>query len=185
MATRRYVHGPTLRRPTTLLREIFDAGVVSGLIGGVAMILFATIYAAAAGLGFWTPVKAIAATVLRISPLELGFGGVIVGLAFHAIVSIFFGVLFALATPREVATVPALAFGALGGVAALVIMSLIVVPLENPTVRAHLLWGSRPGALPVGVAFAMHLIYGAGLSLAPWLRRRFVAGSSGLGDEGA
>jgi len=59
------------------------------------------------------------------------------------------------------------------GLAILVIMELIVVPVINPQTRAHLMWGSSPHALPVWVAFVIHMIYGLGLSLAPSLRRRY------------
>jgi hypothetical protein len=152
-------------------REMVEAGAVSGLVGGVAMVVFATIYAAAAGLGFWTPVEAIAQTVLGRG--MTGASAIVVGVAIHVAVSMLFGIVFAIVTPRDVAPAPAVAFGMFGGLAILVMMDLIVLPVVNPAVRSQLIWGSSPHALPVGVAFAMHLIYGLGLSLAPSLRRRF------------
>ena len=154
-----------------LAREVLEAGAVSGLVGGVAMALFATIYAAWAGLGFWTPVEAIAQTVL--GQTMTGASAVIVGVAIHVAVSMLFGVLFALITPRDVAGAPAIVFGTFAGLAILIIMNLVIVPVINPLSREHLMWGSRPGALPVWVAFVIHMIYGLGLSLAPSLRRRF------------
>jgi len=154
-----------------LVREVLEAGAVSGLVGGVAMALFATIYAAWAGLGFWTPVEAIAQTVLGSD--MTGASAIIIGLAIHVAVSMLFGVLFALVTPRDVIGAPSVAFGMFAGLAILVIMNLVVLPVINPQMRAHLMWGSRPHALPVWVAFVTHLIYGLGLSLAPSLRRRF------------
>jgi hypothetical protein len=154
-----------------LAREVLEAGAVSGLVGGVAMALFATIYAAWAGLGFWTPVEAIAQTVLGQS--IVGASAVIVGIAIHVALSMVFGVLFSLITPRDVIGAPAIAFGMFAGLAILVMMDLVVLPLVSPTTRSHLMWGSWPHALPVWVAFTIHLIYGLGLSLAPMLRRRF------------
>jgi hypothetical protein len=158
--------------PVSLAREIFESGAVAGVVGGVAMALFATTYAAIVGLGFWTPVRAIAGTLLGQTAMT-GASGVIIGVAIHVAVSILFGVIFAAITPRDVAPAPALAFGMFAGLAILVMMNLIVLPIINPTVRSHLMWGSSPGSLPVSVAFAMHLIYGLGLSLSPALRRRF------------
>jgi hypothetical protein len=156
-----------------LAREVIEAGAVSGLVGGVGMALFATIYASIAGHGFWTPVQAIAGTVLGRDAMH-GASAVIVGVAIHVAVSMAFGILFAAITPREVAPAPALAFGMFAGLAILVMMNLVVLPVVNPYVRSHLMWGSSPGAaLPVSVAFVMHLLYGLGLSLAPSLRRRF------------
>jgi len=153
-----------------LAREVLEAGAVSGLVGGVAMALFATIYAAWAGLGFWTPVEAIAQTVLGQS--ITGASAVIVGAAIHVAVSMLFGVVFALVTPRDVIGAPSIAFGLFAGLAILVLMDLVVLPVVSPTTRSHLMWGSWPHALPVWVAFTIHLIYGLGLSLAPSLRRR-------------
>ena len=154
-----------------LAREVLEAGAVSGLVGGVAMALFATIYAAWAGLGFWTPVESIAQTILGRD--MTGASAIIVGLAIHVAVSMFFGVVFAFLTPRDVSPAPAIVFGTFAGLAILVIMDLIILPIVSPQMREHLMWGSWPHALPVWVAFVIHLVYGLGLSLAPMLRRRF------------
>jgi hypothetical protein len=54
-------------------------------------------------------------------------------------------------------------------------MTLFVLPVVSPVTRSHLMWGSDVSATPVSVAFIMHMVYGAGLSLAPWFRRRFSA----------
>ena len=158
-------------RRAPLAREVLEAGAVSGLVGGVAMALFATIYAAWAGLGFWTPVEAIAQTVLGQD--MTGASAIIVGLAIHVAASMVFGVVFAVITPRDVIGAPAIAFGMFAGLAILVMMDLIILPVISPQTRSHLMWGSRPHALPVWVAFVIHLLYGLGLSLAPSLRRRF------------
>jgi len=170
MTTKRHGLLDLARHPSTLLAEIFEAGAAAGLIGGVAMALFASLYEAARGAGFWTPLEAIATTVLRASTLQVGVGPVLLGLAFHLIVSMFFGVLFSLIVSRDVAPAPALAFGTFAGLSVLVIMSLVVVPAENPA-GVRLMWGSAPSAVPVSIAFVMHMIYGAGLSLTPALRR--------------
>ena len=152
--------------------EIIGPGILAGLIGGVAMALFAMIYAAAAGLGFWEPVQAIGATVSRANMAEVGAGGILVGIVFHLLVSMFFGVIFAFVMPRTVPPAVALALGLFAGMSALVIMSLVIVPIENPSTRTSMIWGTAPGALPVWVAWVMHLLYGAGLSLVPGLKRR-------------
>jgi hypothetical protein len=155
-----------------LAREVVEAGALSGLIGGVTMALFATTYAAIVGLGFWTPVQAIAGTLLGRDAMT-GASAVVIGIAIHVAVSMAFGILFALITPRDVAPAPAMVFGMFAGLAILVMMNLVVLPIVNPYVRSHLMWGSSPHALPVVIAFVMHLIYGLGLSLTPSLRRRF------------
>jgi hypothetical protein len=85
------------------------------------------------------------------------------------------GVVFAIATPRDVKPLPAFVFGEFAGLAIMVTMTLFVLPVVSPVTRSHLMWGSDVSAMPVSVAFIMHMVYGAGLSLAPWFRRRFSA----------
>ena len=160
--------------------EIAEAGALAGLVGGLAMAAFACVYAAIFGLGFWTPTKAIAATMFGLDMFAAGASAALIGIAIHVALSMTLGIAFALATPREVGPAPAVAFGLGAGVAILILMNLVVLPIVNPNFGFHLMWGSAPGTPfenqePVGVAFAMHLIFGGGLALAPGLRRRFSA----------
>jgi hypothetical protein len=83
------------------------AGMAGGLVGGAAMALPAVLWAAASGHGFWYPVNLLAGMVLpgpgNLEGAELGTfhpdwfvsAGVV-----HAVLSVSFGVLFALVTPR-------------------------------------------------------------------------------------
>ncbi len=163
------------RRST--IAEVVEAGSIAGLVGGLAMLVVAVAYSVGAGHGALAPLHAIAATVVgstaatEMSPLAVGVAGAIV----HALVAIGFGVVFAALMPRSVPAAPAFALAEFAGVSILVLMSLVVLPLVNPVARSHFMWGSSPDAVPVVIAFAMHLAYGAGLSLSPWLRRRIAA----------
>jgi hypothetical protein len=83
------------------------AGIVGGLVGGVVMAVPALLWAAASGHGFWYPVNLLAAMVLpgpgSLEGLELGSfhpEWLLAAGAVHAVVSVCFGVLFALVTPR-------------------------------------------------------------------------------------
>jgi hypothetical protein len=83
------------------------AGVAGGLVGGAAMAVPAMLWAAASGRGFWYPVNVLAGMLL---PGPGGLEGAELGSfhadwflaagAVHAVLSIGFGVLFALVTPR-------------------------------------------------------------------------------------
>jgi hypothetical protein len=83
------------------------SGVVGGLIGGAVMALPAVLWAAASGRGFWYPVNVLAGMLLpgpgTLEGAELGtfhadwFGA---AAAIHVLLSVSFGVLFALVTPR-------------------------------------------------------------------------------------
>ena len=131
--------------------EIVDAGVVAGLVGGVAMALVAMAYAAAGGIGCWTPMKGVAAIVIGASAYDMGTIGVLLGAAVHAVTSITLGVLFAWLAPRDLSPMPALALGAFAGLAILFLMNLVVVPTYDwtapsatPLGRPHLLGGTCP-----------------------------------------
>jgi hypothetical protein len=81
--------------------------VLGGLVGGAAMALPAVLWAAASGRGFWYPVNLLAAMVLP-GPgyqegVELGnfhADWFLAAGAVHAVLSITFGILFAVMTPR-------------------------------------------------------------------------------------
>ncbi len=84
----------------------YTAGLVGGLLGGLAMIPVALAYGAISGTGPWYPVNMIAATVIRawqnasISQLErFNFGGLVFGLLIHLIVASVLGLVFGILLP--------------------------------------------------------------------------------------
>jgi hypothetical protein len=83
------------------------AGVAGGLVGGAVMALPAVLWAAASGRGFWYPVNVLAGMLLpgpgKLEGAALGSFHpdlFVAASALHAVLSIGFGVLFALITPR-------------------------------------------------------------------------------------
>ena len=83
------------------------AGLGGGLVGGAAMALPAVLWAAASGRGFWYPVNVLAGMLLpgpgNLEGAELGrfhAEWFLAACALHAVLSLGFGVLFALVTPR-------------------------------------------------------------------------------------
>jgi hypothetical protein len=83
------------------------AGIVGGLVGGVVMAVPALLWAAASGHGFWYPINLLAAMVLpgpgTLEAAELGSfhpEWFLAAGAVHAVLSVCFGVLFALVAPR-------------------------------------------------------------------------------------
>jgi hypothetical protein len=82
-------------------------GVVGGLVGGAVMAVPALLWAAASGHGLWYPVNLVAGVVLpgpgNVDVAELGrFHGewFLAAAVIHAVLSMSFGVLFALVSPR-------------------------------------------------------------------------------------
>jgi hypothetical protein len=83
------------------------AGIAGGLAGGAAMALPAVLWAAASGHGFWYPVNLLAGMILpgpgNLEGADLGSfhaDWFLAAGAVHAVLSIGFGVLFALVAPR-------------------------------------------------------------------------------------
>jgi hypothetical protein len=96
------------------------AGVVGGLAGGAVMALPAVLWAAASGRGFWYPVNLLAGMVLpgpgKLEGAELGsfhWEWFLAAVILHAVLSVCFGVLFALVTPRLPAIPGPIAWGGL------------------------------------------------------------------------
>jgi hypothetical protein len=98
----------------------------------------------------------------------LGGGGVVLlGLAIHFSVAIVWGVMFALAVPRDAGKGAALAYGLGAGIVVFLVMTFLVMPWANPVMRATVVRTWSPWLVE-------HLLYGLGLALTPALRRRFV-----------
>jgi hypothetical protein len=89
------------------------AGLVGGLVGGVVMALPALLWSAASGHGLWYPVNLLAGMILpgpgNLEATELGrfhADWFLAAGALHALLSMFFGILFALVI-RRLPTIPA------------------------------------------------------------------------------
>ena len=83
------------------------AGIVGALVGGAAMAVPAVLWATASGHGFWYPVNLLAGMLLpgpgSMDPAELGSFHAewfLAASAIHAVLSVCFGVAFALLMPR-------------------------------------------------------------------------------------
>ena len=70
---------------------------VGGLIGGMALAMFAMVVAAAGGTGFWAPVRGITSVIFGDSHYggSFAFGSVATGAAIHMMNSVVLGALFA------------------------------------------------------------------------------------------
>jgi hypothetical protein len=84
----------------------YSAGLVGGLLGGLAMIPVALAYGLVSGHGIWYPVNLIAATLYpswqQASPAQLALfrpDGLLVGLLIHLLVALLLGLIFAVMLP--------------------------------------------------------------------------------------
>lgn len=79
--------------------EVAYAGVIAGILAGIAMAIVSMGWAMMTGRGAWTPVKMIAVTVLNRSWLDrpgFQFTPVMVGMMIHFATAIGFGIIFSL-----------------------------------------------------------------------------------------
>lgn len=146
--------------------RIVIAGVTAGIIGGIVMAALTMMYTAGIGVGFWTPLRLMAATTSGVDALIAGGGTLIWGLMIHMMASIIFGVIFAALLPRRAGAAAGLGLGALYGIAVWAIMTFIGLPIVNSTMQARV-------ALMPGWWFFAHLVFGAvtGISAAVMLQR--------------
>lgn len=152
-------HAPYGRRPEG---RLWGAGATAGVAAGVVMLAAFMVQAGVAGTGFFSPLRLIAATFFGPSALLGGFGVVLTGLIIHLAVSAGWGAIFGgFLTPR--ASAGATLFGGLiFGVVVWATMTLIALPLFNPTLAGRV-------SIISGWWLFFHLVYGGFLALAPRL----------------
>lgn len=154
-----------IRVGTFAWAEVLAAGALAGAAGGMLFALAAVAHAALSGTGVFFPARLVGATMVGPAALVLGPEASLYGLGLHMLVSIAFGVMFAMIVDRSTRVGPALLGGMAVGIAALAVMTFLVVPHVNPTLHARI-------PLVPGAWFFGHVLFGLGLATAPWLRRR-------------
>lgn len=131
--------------------------ILAGLIASIVMGMWEMVVEqVAGGNGFWSPVTYIAATILRDyqqvpTPVPFEALPVVLGLMGHMMNSVLLGAGFALITrPAHGSRNELIAFGAAYGIAVMLIMWLVVLPLVDPVMLrvnvvgffiAHIMWG--------------------------------------------
>ena len=102
----RIMKHPTHRARVPLEIHPYSAGVVGGIVGGVAMAIVATIGGLVSSDSLWLPVNVLAGTVLpsigdmTLAQLSAFHGsGLAVGIGIHAIMSVFIGMVYGVMMP--------------------------------------------------------------------------------------
>jgi hypothetical protein len=142
------------------------AGIAAGIVGGILMIGFLMVYASLTGAGLTTPLKAAGALVYGVEALVVGTVASLTGASIQLGFAMVLGMLFGLCASRRTSVVSALFAGIVIGIAVWLIMELLVLPLENPTMAA------RVALIPLAY-FIAHVLYGLGLSTTPVFIRTF------------
>lgn len=151
---------------------VVGGGAVAGIIAGIVMAMFTMMYAGMMGMGFWMPLRLIAATLFGVDAL-VGTGGVLfVGLVLHMVVSAVFGIIFAAIVGARTSGAAAVGWGLIYGVAIWAVMGFLVVPVANSTMNPRL-------PMMAGAFFIEHLLFGITLGITPALMRRFAGREPG------
>jgi uncharacterized membrane protein YagU involved in acid resistance len=151
----------TRTAPTTrsaLSPKLLAGGFVAGMVMGMWQMIVEALLPN--GAGFWGPLIAIGATVLRnlqtfTKPAAFDTLGVFAGLMGHMMNSIIFGLIFALLiAPRTRSLLGRVLAGMVYAVAIFVVMWFVVAPIVDPAMLkvngvvffiGHLMWGAALG----------------------------------------
>jgi hypothetical protein len=133
------------------------AGAVAGLIAGVLMAMWSMGYAAYQGLGFFLPLKLIAATFLGVNAIIGGFWVLLLGVLIHLSVSAGWGVVFG-ALARRLGVGASTALGGIYGLAVYLLMTFLVLPWIDPVMRARV-------EVTMTSFLIAHLVFGIALGL--------------------
>ena len=125
----------------------YSAGIVGGIIGGLAMVVVALAYGIISQKGIWYPVNLIGATLLRdlqgascADFQQFNLAALIAGLLIHLAISVTLGLLFALLLPT-LPGAPAL-WAIIVGPLLWAIATLVALPLLNPVMERCVDWAS-------------------------------------------
>lgn len=149
-------------------------GTIAGLVAGAMMAIYAMIASAIGfgGAGFFTPLYGIAAPVVGVGEMERSMQAGIfhfaplpafVGLMGHMMWSAIYGAIFgAIAAAVRLTGVAAVAIGGLYGIAVMVVMSFVALPLFGLATMPQMV-GTPSWTIE-------HLIFGMALGAWPALR---------------
>ena len=125
----------------------YRAGVIGGLLGGLAMIPVALAYGLLSGHGVWYPVNLISATLIRSWQAATGsqlaqfsLAGLLLGLLIHLLMSVALGLAFAILLPTFPGTPILWAF--VVGPILWAGATFAGLPLLNPVMAHYIDWPS-------------------------------------------
>jgi hypothetical protein len=158
---------------TASLIKLLIIGAITGMIGGAVMAMFTMIASATyLGMGFFTPLYAIASplvgqqalmTSLHQGVFSFALGPALLGLVGHMMWSALYGMIFGLiAYGVHLKGLAAVISGLVYGVLVMLLMSFVVAPIAGAPNLLHLLGG---------LSFTLgHLLFGLVVGLWPVLR---------------
>jgi len=146
------------------LARSLQGGAAAGAAGGVLMAGWAMVLAALTGYGPLFPFRLVGATLIGDDALVGGAAIVSYGLGLHLVAAVALGTVFGALSRWASSRSAALVAGIVYSVGLLLLMSYLVLPLANPALLHRMV-------LVPGSWFFLHVLYGAGVSLAPAIAR--------------
>lgn len=147
------------------MRTVILSGMEAGIISGMFMMGAALVESSLLGLGFWTPLKLIAATWFGREALPGNFVIVFAGALTHIAASAIWGGVFGLFVGRGARFVSASAvIGLLIGFISWLVMTYFVLPWANPLMAQGISAMSDWWLVD-------HILFGAGLTLTAYFSR--------------
>ncbi|HET8541063.1 MAG TPA: hypothetical protein VFL83_14410 [Anaeromyxobacter sp.] len=113
-------------------------GIAAGVLGGLAMAAWMAASAALEGAGPLAPLWPLADAFARGPGAERSAATLLLGVALHLAFSAAVGVVLAAAVPRDFGPVPAGVVCAGGALLVMAVMTTVVLPAVNPTMRAEM-----------------------------------------------
>lgn len=137
--------------------------ILGGLIGSVAMAMWAMAVAGAMGMGFWTPIQLIAATWYGPAAMMHLSGGVILaGLMTHMMMGALLGIILAIAFRVLPGLAPGrarLLGGVVYGLVVWVLMQFVILKVVDPIMASHMTpWAFALGHMMFGIVAAAFLL---------------------------
>jgi hypothetical protein len=156
------------RGTTWSIRSLSAAGVTAGALGGALMALTLALGAIASGNPPWRPLTLIGSALLHPTTTAQAATAALLGTFVHLGVSVFFGVVFAVAVGRRAraSLLGRLTAGIAAALAVMLLMTFSLVPRVSPRLFDAIANGWALWVIA-------HVAYGVGLAFAPLFRQHF------------
>ncbi len=142
--------------------QAWIAAAGGGIVGAIAMAMWAMMIALLSGMGIWTPVQLIAATWFGPAAMMHATVGVImVGLITHMMMGAVLGVIFVMVLGMlRISAGPArLAWGVLFGLIVWVVNQFVLLPIVDPMMASHMApWAFAMGHAVFGLVLAAFVL---------------------------
>jgi hypothetical protein len=168
MAHARYADEVTFEGTRPRVSDTITGGVAAGLLAGAAMLVWAMGSAALADLPLTHPLELTGATFVGRDGMDGGAPVLLYGVLLWLVVSAALGLAFAAMVPRDFPFVSGAILGIGYSFLVLAVMTSVVLPRLNPTMRAEM-------PATGGAWVLAYVVFGVVLGLAPRLRRQFAA----------